>query len=288
MLLLVFLFFWLKAVRWRLLLAPLREFRTREVVPPLLIGFMGNNILPAHLGELIRVFVLSHKFALSKTAVLSSVILERVLDMLVILVFVGVGLLVVEDLPPWVETGALTMAVMALIFSILLVTYVFRAQMFIQAYRKISRFLPPKLSHKLDEIMESATQGLASIKSGRTAFWLILNSFLQWTLMGGMVYISLTSLGLWLHPMASIITTGVSALGAAIPSTPGYFGVIQLSFWITLQIFGVDQADAFASSIYYQMSQYIPVTLVGLYYLNRMGLGLKQIQETATEEREEG
>ena len=55
--------------------------------------------------------------------------------------------------------------------------------------------------------------------------------------MGGMVYVSLASLGLWLHPMASIVTTGVSALGAAIPSTPGYFGVIQLSFWVTLQMF---------------------------------------------------
>ena len=48
---LLFLFFWLKAVRWRLLLSPLREFRTQEVVPPLMIGFMGNNVLPAHLAN---------------------------------------------------------------------------------------------------------------------------------------------------------------------------------------------------------------------------------------------
>ena len=288
MLIFIFLFFWLKAVRWRLLLAPLRKFRTREVVPPLMIGFMENNILPAHLGELIRVFVLSRKFALSKTAVLSSVILERVLDMLVILLFVGVGLLVVEDLPPWIQTGALTMAAMAISFSILLIAYVFRTQAFIQAYRQFFRFLPTKTFQKLDEIMESAAQGLASIKNGRAAFWIILNSLLQWTLMGGMVYVSLASLGLWLHPMASIVTTGVSALGAAIPSTPGYFGVIQLSFWVTLQMFGVDRADAFASSIYYHLNQYIPVTLVGLYYLNRLGLGLNQITNNAAEEKEKG
>ena len=46
-----------------------------------MIGFMGNNVLPAHLGELIRVFVLGRTFALSKAAVLSSVVLERILDM---------------------------------------------------------------------------------------------------------------------------------------------------------------------------------------------------------------
>ena len=104
--------------------------------------------------------------------------------------------------------------------------------------------------------------------------------------MGGMVYISLASLDVWLNPMASIVTTGVSALGAAVPSTPGYFGVIQLSFWVSLQMFGVEKADAFASSVYFHLSQYVPVTLVGLYYVNRLGLRLKQIEEGVTEEEE--
>jgi hypothetical protein len=53
-------------------------------------------------------------------------------------------------------------------------------------------------------------------------------------------------------------------------------------------MFGVDRADAFASSIYYHLNQYIPVTLVGLYYLNRLGLGLNQITNNAAEEKEKG
>jgi uncharacterized membrane protein YbhN (UPF0104 family) len=44
---LLFFVFWLKAIRWRLLLQPLRKFQTKEVVPSLMIGFMGNNVLPA-------------------------------------------------------------------------------------------------------------------------------------------------------------------------------------------------------------------------------------------------
>jgi uncharacterized protein (TIRG00374 family) len=283
---LLVLFFWLKAIRWRLLLSPLRKFRTQEVIPSLMIGFMGNNILPAHLGEVIRVFVLGRKFTLSKTAVFSSVVLERVLDMLVILIFVGVGLLVVEGLPPWVQTGALTVAVLGISFSFLLIAFVFRTQAFVQAYRKVFHFLPTKLFHQLDKIMGSTAQGLASIKNARTAFWITLTSLLQWTVMGGMVYVSLVSLGLWLNPLASIVTTGVSALGAAVPSTPGYFGVIQLSFWLSLQMFGVNKADAFASSVYFHLSQYIPVTLVGLYYANQLGLRLKEIKESVTEKKE--
>jgi uncharacterized protein (TIRG00374 family) len=252
-----------------------------------MIGFMGNNILPAHLGELIRVFVLGRKYSLSKAAVLSSVVLERVLDTLVILIFVGIGLYTVEGLPQWVETGALTMAALTISFSLLLIAFVFRTQSFLQAYRKIFSFLPKKVFHKIEEIMELAAPGLASIKNARAAFWIILTSLLQWTLMGGMVYVSLASLGLWLTPLASLVTIGISALGAAIPSTPGYFGVIQLSFWVSLQMFGVDKADAFASSVYFHLSQYIPVTLVGLYYVNRTGLRLKQIKEKVTQDQEE-
>ena len=284
---LLFFLFWLKAVRWRLLLTPLRAFRTQEIVPSLMIGFMGNNVLPAHLGELIRVFVLGREFSLSKTAVLSSVVLERVLDTLVILIFVGIGLLTIDGLPNWVETGALTMAALTVAFSILLITYVFRPHAFLRAYRRIFRFLPMRIFHKIDEIMELAAPGLASIKNSRAAFWIILTSILQWILMGGIAYVSLTSLGLWLSPLASIVTVGISALGAAIPSTPGYFGVIQLSFWISLQMFGVEKADAFASSVYFHLSQYIPVTLVGLYYVNKTGLRLRQIKEKVTEETEE-
>ncbi len=84
---LLFFVFWLKAIRWRLLLQPLRKLSTKEVVPSLMIGFMGNNVLPAHLGELIRIFVLGREFSLSKAAVFSSVVLERLFDMVVILLF---------------------------------------------------------------------------------------------------------------------------------------------------------------------------------------------------------
>jgi len=92
----LFLFYWLKAVRWKLLLCPLRQFQIREVAGPMMIGFMGNNVLPLRLGELARVLVFGREFNISKTAVLSSVVLERVFDTATILVFFGGSLLLVE------------------------------------------------------------------------------------------------------------------------------------------------------------------------------------------------
>ena len=282
---LLFFFFWLKAIRWRLLLQPLRAFRTKEVVPSLMIGFMGNNLLPAHLGELIRVFVLAREFSLAKAAVFSSVVLERLLDTAVILIFLIMSSMLMESLPPWIEAGTLLLAVLASSTFLLLAASVLWTQPFIRAAQRVFSRLPAALCTKLTDIMVAGILGLTSLRRAKLAFWVVLTSILQWLLMAGMVYVSLWSFGLHPPPLASFLVVGVTALGVTIPSVPGFFGIVQLCFWVSLQPFGVEKADAFATSIYFHLSQYLPVTLLGLYYLNRRGWQLRQIDKEAAEEK---
>ena len=107
MLLSLVAFYWLKVVRWKLLLEPIGRYRpVRDLFPSTIIGFAFNNVLPAHLGEFVRVFVFSRQSGLSRTAVLSSIVLERIFDIIAILAFLVAGLLSVdaEGLDPRVET----------------------------------------------------------------------------------------------------------------------------------------------------------------------------------------
>ena len=284
---LLFAVYWLKAIRWRLLLQPLRKFQTKEVVPPLMIGFMGNNLLPAHLGELIRIYVLGREFSLSKAAVFSSVVLERIFDTAVVLLFLVLSLFLVEELPSWVSTTIFFVSILAGLIILFLAAYLFWTNRLIHATRRVFSFLPERFGRKLTETMEAGVLGLASMQSGGLVFGIVVTSILQWILMAGMVYVSLWSFGLHLPPLASVVIIEVSALGVSIPSAPGFFGIIQLSFWVILQGFGVDKGDAFASSIYFHLSNYIPVTLVGLYYLNRRGLQLWQIDKEAAEDEDQ-
>ena len=244
-----------------------------------MIGFLGNHVLPAHLGELIRVWVLSREFSLAKTAILSSVLLERILDLTVILLLLLTSLLSVEGLPDWVATGALSVGVLTVLIIVSLTAYVLWTPLFIRWAERVFFLLGPSFRTKLKETMELGTLGLISMRNPRLAFWIILTSILQWVLMGGMVYFSLWSFGLRLNLLASFLVLGVVSLGVTIPSSPGYFGVVQLCFWISLRLFGVEKEDALASSVYFHSIQYIPVTLVGLYYLNRHGLRLREIEK---------
>lgn len=290
LLLLLFVFFWLKAIRWRMLLEPIKPLSVSQVTPAMMIGFMGNNILPAHLGEFLRVYVLSKQFQIPKTTVLSTVVLERLFDVVTILCFLGASIYLAPNLPPEYRTVSLILAAGTFVVVLVLAAYLIWTDRVISLFRKIfgyMRFLPEKLIHLVLEMMKSGAHGMASMKSLRLSFGIIWTSIAQWIINGLSIYVALWSFEIEVTPLAAFVVLGVTAFGVTVPSTPGFFGVIQLCFWISLQAFGVSKADAFAASVYYQLSQYIPVTLIGLYYSNREGLKLSEAEQEAEKELEE-
>jgi hypothetical protein len=290
LLVLLYLFFWLKAIRWKMLLQPLRDFETREVVPAMMIGFMGNNILPAHLGEFMRMVVLGRQYKLPMTGVFSTVVLERIIDMAVILILLGGGLFFSRQLPAEYRTASLILAGLTLFAVLFVVVYVVWTGPFVRTVEwMLSKlpFVPEKLRTKLTEMLEAGAAGLNAIRSVKLLSGIVVTSFLQWFLNGCTVYVALWSFGVRdLSPAASFITMGAVAVAVIIPSTPGFIGVVQIGFTASLKLFGVEQADAFGASVYYHISQYIPVTLVGLYYLSRTGFRLGDLERDAVQEEE--
>lgn len=290
LLLLLFVFFWLKAIRWRMLLEPIKQLSAKQVTPAMMIGFMGNNILPAHLGEFLRVYVLSKQFQIPKTTVLSTVVLERLFDIIAILCFLAVGVYFAPNIPDGYRSVSLIVALVIFVAILAVAAYLIWTEAVIGLFRTIFsylRFLPEKLTHLVLEMMHAGALGMASMKSKRLTMGIIWTSFAQWAINGLSIFVALWSFNIQVSPFAAFVVLGVTAFGVTVPSTPGFFGVIQLCFWLSLKGFGVSQADVFAASIYYQLSQYIPVTLIGLYFSNREGLKLSEAEKEAEKELEE-
>lgn len=286
----LFAYFYLKAIRWTLLLQPLRRFRVKDVFAPMMIGFMGNNILPAHLGEFMRVFVLGRQTGLSKTAIFTTVVLERIFDVVAILAFLGTSLLFVDGLSDSYRTTSIVMAGITSAGILVLLAYVCWTAWFVRVAEAILdklQFLPQSLRTTIAEMLESGADGLGSLRSVRLAAGIVVTSAAQWFLMGVMVYAALWSFDMRPSLTASFVVVGVTAFGVTVPSSPGFFGVIQLCFWVSLSVFGYDKADVFAASVYYHLAQYIPVTLLGLYYVSRLGIGFSALRKEAEAEAEE-
>src|SRR5690606_9982999 len=106
------IFYWLKSRRWVVLLSPIGQFSNYECFRAILIGFAFNNLLPARIGEFVRIFVFARRNRLSNTTVLSTVALERIFDSVAIFAIFLVGLQLVPSLPPDVSAVVIPLAVL--------------------------------------------------------------------------------------------------------------------------------------------------------------------------------
>ena len=150
-------------------------------------------------------------------------------------------------------------------------------------------FLPAKLSTGVLDMLSKGADGLAALRSGRDVLFIAVTSIIQWLLNGMIAYVALRAFHIDVTLATGLIVTGVTAFGVTIPSTPGYFGVIQMCFQISMnaQQLRPDPSLVLGASVYYQMSMYIPVTVLGLYFAQQLGLSLKDLQRAAATDKTE-
>lgn len=292
----LFVFYWLKAWRWQMLLAPVGRYRpVRDLLGPIMIGFGFNNVLPARLGEVLRCAAFSYQQKLSLAVSISSVVLERIFDGLAIVFYLTVGLFFVQGLDPRVQQGAMAFSAAAACVVAAAIVYVIWTKPFVNFLEGILKrvpLLPHALTDKLCRFLEAGALGLASLKDVRAIIVMLAISLVKWALNGLLVLLSLWSFDLPHTAPIAMVLLGAIAFGVALPSSPGYIGVMQFVFMKVMQFFTADQEGVFAASIYFQFTQWLPVTAIGLTYgmlfLVHSGMSLHQIEDLKEQLDESG
>lgn len=278
--LLLGVFYLTKAYRWALLLQPIFPCRTRQVLPATMIGFTGNIILPARLGDLLRIYVLSKRYRLSKAAVFSTVFLERLLDAIATTVlFALAGLWL--DLPDWYVTGGIVGAVCVFFILIGLILYVHHTRKALRFWMGHFKFLPPRFHHALADIIANGAKGLSLLRHSKRFAFTVLLSIGHWSLLGMYIYIVFGAFSLDLPFSAALLVLSGTMVTLMVPSSPGFWGVVQVVFIVALEPHGVAQDAALAASFYYMASQYVPIVLAGLLFMARMGFSIREIKAQA-------
>ena len=107
---------YLRAWRWRYLLAPVKTVNVASLFAALMIGYAANSFVPAHLGEVLRAYVIGKKHRISTSATLASIVVERIVDVMSLIALMGV-VLFVHPFPNWVvQSGAVMLASAAGLF----------------------------------------------------------------------------------------------------------------------------------------------------------------------------
>ncbi len=270
--LLLGLSYWAKAIRWKILLRPVRRTTARGLFPAVIIGYAANNILPAQLGELLRMYVAGRKLRFDNMPILGTMLLERMFDFLTVLVLFGLSVAVTKRSPPELEPVAWFVGGAGVLMLLVSLAFFWRTEAFISAVSLVIKLLPRRIPEFIVGQMELARIGLGALRNPRLLVAAAATSGVQWLLMGGSVYMGILSVGLTVPISASMIVVAFTVAGLTLPSSPGFFGTIQLGFVLALAPFGVLSADAVAASVVWHVLAYLSVSVGGIFFLLRLGV----------------
>jgi uncharacterized protein (TIRG00374 family) len=283
----------IRAMRWKVLLTPVKSdsaFGARFASTS--IGFMANNLLPARAGEFARAYALSRLEPVSASAAFGSLVVERFLDMIVLLVFLvlpvftpgfpsvevpseGIGVVAVK--------GALV--VVAAIVGVLLVM-AFWPGAFVRVTERIARRLPRSVARPIVDASEAFLDSIALIRSPRLLMAGFAWTVAFWLWHGLSFLLGMRAFGIETGPVSAYFTSSVVAFGVSLPAAPGFVGTFHASADFALgSVYGVEAARSLAFAFGYHFAGWIPVTALGLYFAWRLGLTLGDVG--ASEERVE-
>jgi glycosyltransferase 2 family protein len=250
---------WVRAWRWGYLFPP--GPRPSHLFRALLIGYMGNNLLPLRAGEVVRIYVASRRGPRFWTTV-ATVVVERVLDGLALGLIVA-GLLLLVPVP--VEMRWSIAVFLALDLGAIFVLAL------IAVAPRLCRVLIETIFHRvgwlerrLIGLLGTMTEGLRGIRAPRNAIPVVLSSVGIWLLLALSVWTAMHAAHLDLPLVASWVVLAFLGLGVSLPSSPGFVGVIQAATVLALALFAVPRAEALSFSLLFHASQFFPITAVGL------------------------
>jgi uncharacterized protein (TIRG00374 family) len=258
---------WARTWRWHYLLRPLRPVSLRRLFPVVCIGYMGNNIYPARAGEVIRSYVLRRREGISMSASLATVVVERVFDGLVMLLFVFVSL-PFTPMPSWLQKIVI---LASLLFFGALLVFLFlaaRPQRVRSLYmRAIAPLLPARFRETAGSLLDRFLTGLGALRRGRDVLMLFWTSVVIWLAETVKYWFVMHAFSFSVPFYVLMLMNGVVNLATTLPAAPGYVGTFDLPGIEILSTFGVPRDLAAAYTATLHVALWLPITVLGAIYM---------------------
>lgn len=267
----------LRAWRWSILM-PARDDGSRvsgwALLPPMLVGYLGNTVLPARLGEPMRAVIASRRERVAMTEALGSVLVERFLDIATLAV-VAFGAALIVSGPAWTIQLLGAAAAAGVVGMLVLLTV---------GLDPILRLADRLGLGKRPAVRDLAARFVATLggKSRRGPLLAATGmGIVAWLLDAASVWLAAQAVGVDLGFLAAAVVDGVSVLGTAVPSAPGFVGTFELAASGTARAFGVPGAQALAMAVVVHVMTLAPLAIGGAVSLALMGAKLGEVAQAA-------
>jgi uncharacterized protein (TIRG00374 family) len=300
----VMISFYLRAVRWQIILTSTRKITIGRAFHPMMIGFMINCVLPGRLGEIARPIILQKKEKVPFTTGLATVAAERMFDICLLLLLFIVTVSAIEIRPDVNETflnyklnrenldiifGSMLKLGTVLIAGIILITIGKVRDFFYGVIRflpnlvffvgpNIKKSIQQKFCEPLIGIIENMAQGFALIRYPKKIILCSILSLLIWGLAAFSYYVfSLGSPGINLTFLELSVVMVIICFFISLPSVPGWWGLWEAAGVFALSLFGVSSKDAAGFTLANHALQVFPVIIVGLVSAMILSVNIRQM-----------
>ena len=293
---------WFRSRRWRFFLEPVvgTELK-RPLLPVVVVGYMALNLIPARVGEIVRAAYLSVREGVSAIGALGTVLLERLSDVLALLLLFAAAALIgsvaagsaLSDIAGSVPGGLATMIFVAVgPFAVLtaIVAYIVfvppsQTAVMLEA---LLRFLNPPLRTKIVDAVGNLINGFWSVRTPKGLLKLLVLSIPVWIFEIGMYYVIALgfdirpSFGTELQFLSAIVIFGAAGnLAGVVPALPGNWGTMDVAGAGALIAVGADNDAAAAYALAVHVALWLPVTVVGAFVLLADRVSLNRLTQDA-------
>ena len=260
---------WARTWRWHYLLRPMLPVPLARLFPVVCIGYMGNNVYPARAGEVIRAYVLKKNEGVSISASLATIVVERIFDGVIMLLFVFFSLPFVP-MQQWLKQVVVFASL--LFFGALAIFFV----MAISPQRSqvvynwlIKRLLPGRFHEQARGLLDRFMEGLQCLRSGRDVLMIFVTSLVIWLAETVTYWFVMHAFDFSVSFYVLMLMNGVVNLATTIPSSPGYVGTFDATGIAVLATYGVNYEVATAYTLILHVALWFPITALGAYYMWR-------------------
>jgi len=277
--------FAVRALRWKLLLQPIRPgVGFRERFAAVNIGFAANNLLPARVGEFARAWAMSKLAPVPMTGALGSLVVERFLDS--VAVFSLLAFAVLHPSFPSEATvagqsiGTIITTLVVLLVALLagLMVLVLVPGPFMAVTSRMARFLPDRAARLLVDGLTTFLSGLGALQSPRLLLGALAWSFGFWAWNAVSFWLAFHAFNIDQGYITALFVQGIIAIGVAVPSAPGFFGTFHAAAVVALsEVYGVGEGATLAFAFGYHLGGFIPVTVMGVWYAWHLGMSWREL-----------
>jgi glycosyltransferase 2 family protein len=284
-----------RALRWTVMVRPLKEGPSFwNILEATCIGFTAI-VFFGRAGELVRPYLIAAREKLPFPSQLGAWLLERILDLLMVIVIFGMALAQISrsGVPvgpkmTWIMEAGGTIILLAGVGCILFILlFRYMSESMHRRIMEVLRFLPEASQKRAEKLLGAFIEGMGSTRSGGFVARLLLYSVLEWAIIAGCFVCMFRAFPATEHFSLTdvVVFLGVVSLGSAI-QIPGVGGGMQVaSILVLTEFFRLSLEVATGISLVIWAVSFLVVVPVGLFLAFREGLNLRKLTRM-TEEKD--